>query len=280
MVFKRCISILVSKASNDTTLAADVSMLDVEHVISRFQGSEQYAKELAAMICPLVLVMPKKLAHTNDNEILLCIEVYNHKCSWVKNQEILVLGQQLLTELRDNIYCSTDEIMKLTKKHTPSGYFLIEDIFYNDLGESKVVDYSKPILDWIRESNKIATKNGNPSLSLLLSKPAKGVEKTFDLLSLLDKILPIYKEVIAELKEEDSKGISVNSNCLDDGCSLSCGRVETLSLFHALGKFHYNKRETGNTTVSGTSFSKERSRLDCIASHYGFSAHEIFGITL
>lgn len=32
-----------------------------------------------------------------------------------------------------------------------------------------------------------------PVSYLLLSKPAKGVEKTFSLLSLLDKILPIYK---------------------------------------------------------------------------------------
>jgi len=39
-----------------------------------------------------------------------------------------------------------------------------------------------------------------PVSYLLLSKPAKGVEKTFPLLSLLDKILPIYKEVISELK--------------------------------------------------------------------------------
>nr|GME08745.1 5-methyltetrahydropteroyltriglutamate--homocysteine methyltransferase-like [Ipomoea batatas] len=39
-----------------------------------------------------------------------------------------------------------------------------------------------------------------PVSYLLLSKPAKGVEKSFALLSLLDKILPIYKEVITELK--------------------------------------------------------------------------------
>ncbi|GKV23095.1 hypothetical protein SLEP1_g32872 [Rubroshorea leprosula] len=39
-----------------------------------------------------------------------------------------------------------------------------------------------------------------PVSYLLLSKPAKGVEKSFSLLSLLDKILPIYKEVISELK--------------------------------------------------------------------------------
>ncbi|CAN6439910.1 unnamed protein product [Victoria cruziana] len=39
-----------------------------------------------------------------------------------------------------------------------------------------------------------------PVSYLLLSKPAKGVEKSFPLLSLLGKILPVYKEVIAELK--------------------------------------------------------------------------------
>ncbi|KAI3738447.1 hypothetical protein L2E82_28479 [Cichorium intybus] len=40
-----------------------------------------------------------------------------------------------------------------------------------------------------------------PVSYLLLSKPAKGVEKTFNLLSLLDKIIPVYKQVITELKE-------------------------------------------------------------------------------
>ncbi|OMO71131.1 Methionine synthase, vitamin-B12 independent [Corchorus capsularis] len=39
-----------------------------------------------------------------------------------------------------------------------------------------------------------------PVSYLLLSKPAKGVEKSFSLLSLIGKILPIYREVVAELK--------------------------------------------------------------------------------
>ncbi|XP_057956032.1 5-methyltetrahydropteroyltriglutamate--homocysteine methyltransferase 2-like isoform X2 [Malania oleifera] len=39
-----------------------------------------------------------------------------------------------------------------------------------------------------------------PVSYLLLSKPAKGVEKSFSLLSLIGKILPVYKEVVAELK--------------------------------------------------------------------------------
>ncbi|KAI3778087.1 hypothetical protein L2E82_07103 [Cichorium intybus] len=58
-VFKRCIDILISKSSDDATLAADVTVSCLEHVISKFQGQEQYAKELAAMIFPLVLIMPK-----------------------------------------------------------------------------------------------------------------------------------------------------------------------------------------------------------------------------
>nr|GEZ06422.1 hypothetical protein [Tanacetum cinerariifolium] len=94
----------------------------------------------------------------HDSEILLCVEVYhrNRVNSWVKNLEILVLGQQFLTELRDKMYCLSDEIMKTVTKYDPSGYFLIEDIFYNDLREAGAIDYSKPILDWLRESKKTA----------------------------------------------------------------------------------------------------------------------------
>ncbi|KAH6798948.1 Cobalamin-independent synthase family protein [Perilla frutescens var. frutescens] len=53
-----------------------------------------------------------------------------------------------------------------------------------------------------------------PVSYLLLSKPAKGVEKTFPLLSLLDKILPIYKEVIAELKAAGASWIQFDEPTL------------------------------------------------------------------
>jgi 5-methyltetrahydropteroyltriglutamate--homocysteine methyltransferase len=39
-----------------------------------------------------------------------------------------------------------------------------------------------------------------PVSYLLLSKPTKGMAKTFNLLSLLDAILPIYKQVVSELE--------------------------------------------------------------------------------
>jgi 5-methyltetrahydropteroyltriglutamate--homocysteine methyltransferase len=53
-----------------------------------------------------------------------------------------------------------------------------------------------------------------PVSYLLLSKAAKGVEKSFPLLSLLDSILPIYEEVIAELKAAGASWIQFDEPTL------------------------------------------------------------------
>jgi 5-methyltetrahydropteroyltriglutamate--homocysteine methyltransferase len=53
-----------------------------------------------------------------------------------------------------------------------------------------------------------------PVTYLLLSKPAKGVDKSFPLLSLLESILPVYKEVIAELKAEGASWIQFDEPTL------------------------------------------------------------------
>ncbi|XP_028797970.1 5-methyltetrahydropteroyltriglutamate--homocysteine methyltransferase [Neltuma alba] len=53
-----------------------------------------------------------------------------------------------------------------------------------------------------------------PVSYLLLSKPAKGVEKSFSLLSLLPKILAIYKEVIADLKAAGASWIQFDEPTL------------------------------------------------------------------
>ncbi|KAL5547208.1 hypothetical protein UlMin_006895 [Ulmus minor] len=53
-----------------------------------------------------------------------------------------------------------------------------------------------------------------PVSYLLLSKPAKGVEKNFNILSLLGKILPIYKQVICELKAAGASWIQLDEPTL------------------------------------------------------------------
>ncbi|CAH2072483.1 unnamed protein product [Thlaspi arvense] len=53
-----------------------------------------------------------------------------------------------------------------------------------------------------------------PVSYLLLSKAAKGVEKSFDLLSLLPKVLAVYKEVISELKAAGATWIQLDEPVL------------------------------------------------------------------
>ncbi|CAI9109954.1 OLC1v1009898C2 [Oldenlandia corymbosa var. corymbosa] len=89
-------------------------------------------------------------------EVILCIEVYHNKRSWTKSQEFLVLGQQFLSEIKDKIYCLTDEIMKKEGVEDSSGYFLIEDVFCNDTREPSAIDYSKPIFEWLEQSENEA----------------------------------------------------------------------------------------------------------------------------
>ncbi|XP_061354857.1 snRNA-activating protein complex subunit isoform X2 [Gastrolobium bilobum] len=91
-------------------------------------------------------------------EVVLSVEVYHNVRKAVKTQEFLVLGGQTLTALRDKIYCSMDQAMEKAGQHNPSGYFLIEDVFYTDLRDPSAIDLTSPILDWLRNSKEEAQK--------------------------------------------------------------------------------------------------------------------------
>ncbi|XP_020586951.1 snRNA-activating protein complex subunit isoform X2 [Phalaenopsis equestris] len=90
-------------------------------------------------------------------EAILCVEIY-HQSTLKKVQEFLVLESQNLSELRDNIYCLTDKLMLAAEKYDSSGYFLIEETFYNDLRSPAATDYSKPIFDWLENQSDEALK--------------------------------------------------------------------------------------------------------------------------
>ncbi|XP_006307426.2 snRNA-activating protein complex subunit isoform X1 [Capsella rubella] len=106
-------------------------------------------------------------------EVILCVEIYNSRK--VKTQEILVLGRQKLTELKDKIHCLTDQVMKMAGEYNPSGYFLIEDVFHNDLRNLSGTDFSYPILDWIWNSKDEALKKWECLLTGKLQKYQKAV---------------------------------------------------------------------------------------------------------
>ncbi|XP_044359066.1 snRNA-activating protein complex subunit isoform X2 [Triticum aestivum] len=110
-------------------------------------------------------------------EAILCVEIYERRHGSVKNQEFLVLGSQLLTDLKDNIYCSTNKLMELNKLHNHSGFFLIEDTFYNDTRHYSAVDYSKPIVDWLDNSSDEVAEKWDAISSGVLKKRQKDLLK-------------------------------------------------------------------------------------------------------
>lgn len=87
-------------------------------------------------------------------------------------QEFQVVGSNLLTELRDKIYCQCNygpffDISENPFEPTPElnrdpGFFFITDTFYNDMRNPSNPDYSKVIRDWANKKKDITQLNVAP----------------------------------------------------------------------------------------------------------------------
>ncbi|KAI7992287.1 5-methyltetrahydropteroyltriglutamate--homocysteine methyltransferase [Camellia lanceoleosa] len=104
--------------------------------------------------------------------------------------------------------------MEMTKWFDTNYHFIVPE-----LGPEIKFSYaSHKAIDEYKEAKALGVDTVpvlvGPVSYLLLSKPAKGVEKSFSLLSLLDKILPIYKEVVAELKAAGASWIQFDEPTL------------------------------------------------------------------
>lgn len=106
---------------------------------------------------------PDKMESLKLDEIIFVVEFYHNQRKHDKMQEFLVLGSQFLSALRDRLYCLTDELARKSNLDTKSSFFLIEDVFYNDLRDPNAKDYSQPILQWAAESRE-ATERWNKDL--------------------------------------------------------------------------------------------------------------------
>eukprot|EP01080_Neovahlkampfia_damariscottae_P012307 gene12307-5981_t len=84
-----------------------------------------------------------------NDEILIHVSFY-HSDRNLKVQEYIILGSQKLTELRDCFYCLNDHM--ISGNEFPSGYFFIENVFYNDLRNKNAIDYSNDIIEWSKSN--------------------------------------------------------------------------------------------------------------------------------
>eukprot|EP00771_Trimastix_marina_P004157 gnl/Trimastix_PCT/898.p1 GENE.gnl/Trimastix_PCT/898~~gnl/Trimastix_PCT/898.p1 ORF type:complete len:351 (-),score=112.88 gnl/Trimastix_PCT/898:17-1069(-) len=96
-------------------------------------------------------------------EVLLTVALY-HASKPMKQQEFQVLGSQPLTALRDRLYCLSDYL--LDGQQCRSGYFFIENVFYNDMRAPDSQDHSKLIIDWVGENNRFT----QPGLGVFAQK--------------------------------------------------------------------------------------------------------------
>ncbi|XP_045101769.1 snRNA-activating protein complex subunit 3-like [Portunus trituberculatus] len=87
------------------------------------------------------------------------------------SQELLVLGSQKLTDLRDNINCINDlsvckdmsaspqlrdlAHLRNAASEFPSGFFYINGVFYSDMRNPKAKDYSEAIKLWAQKKTEI-----------------------------------------------------------------------------------------------------------------------------
>lgn len=90
--------------------------------------------------------------------------------------------------------------MEMTKWFDTNYHYIVPE-----LGPEQTFSYaSHKAVDEYKEAKELGIDTVpvliGPVSYLLMSKPAKGVDKTFDRLTLLDKILPIYKQVLCELE--------------------------------------------------------------------------------
>lgn len=91
------------------------------------------------------------MKRVDPSEVVLKVALFHPERN-LKTQEFHVLGSQPLTDLRDCMYCLNDHI--INGKQTRSGYFFIENVFYNDMRHPNNIDYSKQVIEWQAENER------------------------------------------------------------------------------------------------------------------------------
>lgn len=89
----------------------------------------------------------------SSNEVILHVSFYHPERN-LKIHEFQVLASQKLSELKDAFYCLSDIGSKIK-----SGYFFIENTFFNDMRATDSKDCSEEIIQWAEE-NEVYRQTG------------------------------------------------------------------------------------------------------------------------
>ncbi|KAJ5074682.1 snRNA-activating protein complex subunit 3 [Anaeramoeba ignava] len=111
----------------------------------------------------------------DDPITIFTVDVYDidHRNELDLTQTIELLGNQYLTTLKDFIECATEHIIEdlekekveimpnipINKENFKSGYFFINNTFYNDLREEVNIDYSRQIIEWSKQNKRFLERD-------------------------------------------------------------------------------------------------------------------------
>ncbi|XP_011290713.1 uncharacterized protein LOC101895021 [Musca domestica] len=127
-----------------------------------------YRTPLKENLCSSTVLLP-------DQELKITLRLYRparvtHTGRTIErpvfSQEFECLGSNLLTELRDKMYCicndkrffdvSEEPEAPLPSKETDPGFFFINDTFYNDKRNPLNADYSETIRNWAKKAKGLS----------------------------------------------------------------------------------------------------------------------------
>lgn len=153
------VMIEANKLSGKNRKECDVSVATILEDLERAKGPGRGASrgdEPASAEAPSTSTKPSGRApsttvveRVGEDDVILTVGIYHPEKPVRKMQEILVLGSQKLTALRDKIFCQRDLISKMNDLHVPSGFFFINGTFYDDMRNPKAIRYSDNIMDFI-----------------------------------------------------------------------------------------------------------------------------------
>lgn len=168
----------------DAQKPPDVDLKTIQNLKQRLK---QDSKRLPYKYLSELFINYEQKERTNEilavpgHDILIFIRIYHpfiHRgktaprsecCTLLRLHNIIaILGSQTLAHLRDKISCVADysiskecsnnldnALGSMAKDVYKSGFFFIEDTFYNDTRCSTNVDYSKIIIDWAQRRPKL-----------------------------------------------------------------------------------------------------------------------------
>lgn len=146
-------------------------------VLMRHQASANQSQSSAAESRPLDETTGDEIDDPGALSAILVVQLWPQPKKGIKlklEKEVEFRHDQLLTELRDHFKCPRDYEVPMDLSENPdqqadrvsrrelfkSGFFLIEDTFYNDLRDINNTDLSAPIIKWASEEVTVVGEDG------------------------------------------------------------------------------------------------------------------------